>query len=415
MTSVEEALEIVRGAAEAAAAVAPLSRERVALSLSLRRTLAEDVAMDHDVPPFDRATMDGFAVRVADLAAGPAVLRVTARVFAGQDAVPAVRPGEAVAIMTGAPIPDGADAIVPIEATSPAAGPAGAETSVRVPGPLAPGSNVARRAEQAKRGDVVLRAGTRIHPGTVAVLAAAGRTAVPVLARPRVAVIATGDELVPAGDVPGPGRIRDGNGHAIAAQAERAGGVARYDGPVSDDPRALVAAVERGLEADVLCVSGGVSVGEKDHVPAVLERCGVTRLFHRWAVKPGGPLWFGRRGGTLVFGLPGNPAATFVGFEVLAVPALRARAGGAFVPRATRRAVFRGASGKAIPRRRYVPVTLEDAGDGRGLAANPVRWTGSGDPFGLAAAEALAVLPENVAFAASDARVVDVHVLEVAT
>jgi molybdopterin molybdotransferase len=411
MPSVEESLEIVRAAAEAAAAVSPPRRESVALRASLGRTLAEDVAMDHDVPPFARATMDGFAVRAADLAAGTTVLAVTARVTAGRASKVPLRAGEAIAITTGAPLPDGADAVVPVEASSAVAGEPGAETSVRLAGPVERGRNVASRAEQARRGDVVARAGTRVHPGTVGVLAAAGRTSVVVGVRPRVTVIATGDELVPAGLVPGPSQIRDSNGHALVAQVERAGGVASYDGPVGDDRRALASAVERGLEADVLCLTGGVSMGERDFVPAVLEACGVTRLFHRWPVKPGGPLWFGRRGGTLVFGLPGNPAATFVGFEVLVVPALRARAGGPFAARESRRAVFRGASGKAIPRRRYVPVTL--GGEATGLAAKPVRWTGSGDPFGLAAADALAVIPEGAEFGDADAREVDVLVLEV--
>jgi molybdopterin molybdotransferase len=275
---------------------------------------------------------------------------------------------------------------------------------VRVPA-VAAGRNVARRGEQARAGETVVRAGTRVRPATVGVLAVAGKTSVLVAARPRVAVLATGDELVPASEAPGPSRIRDSNGHALVAQVTRAGGVAAYAGPVRDVREALDAAVEEGLEADVLCSTGGVSVGERDLVPDVLAAAGVERVFHRWAVKPGGPLWFGRKGPTLVFGLPGNPAATFVGFEVLVVPALRALAGEPFAPRGTRRATFRGASGKAIPRRRYVPVRLEEEG-GRARAV-PTAWTGSGDPFGLALADALAVLPEGAAFGAEDAVEVD--------
>jgi molybdopterin molybdotransferase len=216
---------------------------------------------------------------------------------------------------------------------------------------------------------------------------------VAVARRPRVAILCTGDELVPAAEDPGERGIRDSNGHALSAQVARAGGAADYRGPVRDDPDAIVAAIAEGLAADLLCVSGGVSVGEKDYVPAALAAAGVERLFHRWAVKPGGPLWAGRRGDTLVFALPGNPVATFVGFEVLVVPALRTRLGLPFRPRATRRARFDGTTGRAIPRRQLLPVALGH--DGSAAVARPVRLTGSGDPFALAAADGLALVPEG--------------------
>ena len=419
MHTVEEALEAVR----AALAGRRTAIETVALDEALGRFLTEDVAMDHDVPPFDRATMDGFAVRAADVAAPDARLTVVDVVHAGRAGTHAVGAGQAVMIMTGAPLPAGADAVVPVEDTSafdaerravirvpPGAGadPGGRVVRMRVAVPA--GHAISKRAEQVAAGTTVARAGTRIHPGVVGVLATAGKVRVAVAARPRVAVVTTGDEVVPAGETPGPSRLRDGNGPALAAQALRAGAVAVRAGPVPDDPRALGAAFARGLDADVLCVSGGVSMGEKDLVPGVLASLGVERVFHRWAVKPGGPLWFGRRGGTLVFGLPGNPAAAFVGFEVLVVPALRALLGAPFAPRETVRARYDGTTGKALPRRLFVPVRR--GAEGATATATPVRWTGSGDPFALATADGLAPVPEGTRIERAGSTEVDVIPLE---
>jgi molybdopterin molybdotransferase len=385
VVSVEEALRIVEGASGA-----PRRRvETVALADALGRVLAEDVLADRDMPPFTRATMDGFALRAADLASAPRSLRVVGRVTAGEVAGVPVGAGEAIAIMTGAPLPDGADAVVPVERVQREAD----GSAVRVPGPLRTGENVSRRGEQVARGDVVLRTDARLGPGEIGVLAASGRATVAVARRPRVAILCTGDELVSASEDPGAHGIRDSNGHALRAQVERAGGVGDYRGPLRDDPAALVSAIEAGLEADVLCLSGGVSAGEKDYVPGALEAAGVERLFHKWAVKPGGPLWMGRRGDVLVFALPGNPVATFVGFEMLVVPALRTRLGLPFRPRRTVRALFDGTTGRAIPRRQLLPVALGQ--EGSRAVARPVRMTGSGDPYALAGADALAVVPEG--------------------
>ena len=389
MLSVEDALRAV-----ASAAGAPrVTTETVPLGAAVGRVLAEDVLLDHDAPPFDRATMDGFAVRSADVVAG-AVLRVAGRVHAGAASRAPLTAGAAVAIMTGAPLPAGADAVVPVERVEVVEGSPGAEVRVRVPAGFTQGRHVARRGEQAARGEVVAAAGTWIHAGTVGVLAAAGRVRVAVAARPRVRILATGDEVVPADRVPGPSQIRDSNGHALAAQCARAGADGRYTGPVPDEPAALRAAVDAALEsAELLCLSGGVSMGDRDHVPRILEEAGVERIFHRWSVKPGGPLWFGRRGDTLVFGLPGNPAATFVGFEVLVVPALRTRLGLPFTPRTMLPAAWSGPPVAPIARRQYVPVDLGLAGPV--LTARAIPWAGSGDLFALGRAAGLAVVPEQ--------------------
>lgn len=395
MVSAEEALSLVARAAEDAAAAAPRRTERVPLAEVLGRTTAEDVVMDHDAPPFDRATMDGFAVRGEDVEAASARLRVVGRVTAGGSSPRAVARGEAVAITTGSPLPPGADTVVPVEDTEIVSGEPGDESAVLVRSHARRGANVALRGEQARAGATVVPAGTVVRPGTVGVLAAAGRASIAVAARLRVAIVATGDELVPAERLPGASHIRDSNGHTLVAQVTSAGGIASYGGPVPDESRALGAAIDAGLSADVLLVTGGVSMGEKDLIPGVFAACGVERVFHRWAVKPGGPLWFGRRGTTLVFGLPGNPAAAFVGFEVLCVPALGRLLGRPFARRRTVRARFEGPPPRAIPRRQFLPATL--ASEGATFVARPVRWTGSGDPFGLALADALAVVPEGAA------------------
>ncbi|MFO0933397.1 MAG: gephyrin-like molybdotransferase Glp [Planctomycetota bacterium] len=392
MHSVVEAQRAVE-----AAAGAPRRRvEHVALADAAGRVLAADVAIDHDVPPFHRATMDGFAVRASDLPGPAAELQVVGPGHAGAARATPLAPGEAVAIMTGAPVPPGADTVVPVERATALDGPRGAATRVRLPGPVRAGDCVARRGEQVAAGDVVARAGATVTPALVGVLAAAGAARVPVAARPTVSIVCTGDELVPADARPGPAAIRDSNGHALAAQARRAGAVATYLGIVRDDREALRAAFEAGLASDVLLVSGGVSLGDRDLVPEVLAACGVAARFHRWAVKPGGPLWFGVRGETLVFGLPGNPAATFVGFELLVAPALAVRLGRPFAPRATVRASFDGRLPAAGPRRQFVPVRLVAAAAGApGLVATPVRSLGSGELFALAAADGVAVVPET--------------------
>jgi molybdopterin molybdotransferase len=257
-----------------------------------------------------------------------------------------------------------------------------------------------------RAGDVVLRAGTRLGPAALGVLAAAGRSEVGVARRPRAAVLGTGDELVPVEARPGPGAIRNSNAATLAAQCRAAGAVPLDLGRVADEEPALRAMVRRGLEADVLLVSGGVSRGDRDLVPAAFLAEGVEPRFHGWAVQPGGPLWFGCAGGTLVFGLPGNPAAAFVGFELLAVPVIRTRLGLPFAPRRFLRARYEGPWGRPGPRRRYRPARLSTTEDGR-LVATAEPWRGSGDPFGLAAGDALAVLPEGRHDPGGD-RVVDV-------
>jgi molybdopterin molybdotransferase len=301
--------------------------------------------------------------------------------------------------MTGAPVPEGADAVVPVEKARFEGG------SVLLPA-SAPEAHVVERGDHVRSGERVLSRGRVVGAGDVGALATAGRASVAVVARPRVAVLGTGSELVDVARRPGPGQIRNSNGFSLLAQAVVHGAEPVALGTVGDDLGALRAAVRRGLAADVLVLSGGVSRGELDLVPGALEAEGVRCAFHRWRVQPGGPLWFGARGGRPVFGLPGNPAASFVGFEILVVPVLRALLGRPFAPRGALRARWEGPWSGPADRRRFRPARLV-CETGGALRAEPVPWKGSGDPFGVARGDVLVVLPEGRTAPGPDRAVVD--------
>lgn len=388
MLSVEEALAVVLRHTPR------LDVQDVALEEALGRVLAADVASDVDLPPFDRAAMDGYAVRAGDAAQAGAVLRVAGQVRAGQFPARGPAPGEAFEIMTGAPLPPGADAVVQVEKTRRLEG-----GRVELLAPAAAGLNVAPLASEVRAGEVVLRAGIVLDPAALAVLAAAGAERVSVGRRPRVAVLATGDELVDARERPGPGQIRDSNTPAIAAQARRAGADVRGLGRVADAPEALTAALAEGLAADLLAVSGGVSEGAYDLVEPALERLGVRKLFERVALKPGAPLVFGVRGATLVFGLPGNPVSSQVTFDLFARPALLAMQGARVLARPRVEVELQGALRNKSGRRAHLPARVRFE-DGR-LRAWPVRSMGSADVRAHAQANALLVLEAERTHAAA--------------
>ena len=286
--------------------------------------LAEDIAADRDSPPYPKALMDGYAVAAADMASGEAELAVLEEVTAGAVPTHEVTAGNCTRIMTGAPLPRGAEAVVQVEHTELSSD--GARVRLNSPG-IAPGVNVMAQGESFRQGEVLLPKGGVISPAQVGLMAEVGRAAVLAVPRPRVAVLATGNELVPPGDVPGPGQIRNSNGPLTAALVRRAGGEPVDLGIARDEPEDLAAKIAEGLSCDLLILSGGVSAGVLDLVPAALAAAGVSEVFHKVDLKPGKPLWFGEREPKLIFGLPGNPVSTLVCFELFARPAIAALAG----------------------------------------------------------------------------------------
>lgn len=380
MIPVDQALEIVL------AHTRPLPAEDVLLDHALGRVLAEDVAADLDLPPFDRAMMDGYALRAEDTSAVPVRLAVTGQLRAGQYPDRDVRAGEAIQIMTGAPLPPGANAVQQVEKTRPLDGGRGVE----VLEPVDPGAHVAPAGCEARAGQTVLERGLVIDPSAVAVLAAAGRGRVRVGRRPAVSIVVTGDELVDVWRVPGRGRIRDSNGPALLAQARWAGADPRLTGPVPDRVDRIAEAVKDGLLADVLVLSGGVSEGAFDLVEEVLARFDVGLQFTKVAIKPGAPLVFGRRGDTLVFGLPGNPVSAQVTFDLFVRPALLRLQGASVVGRPAAEAELESAVRNRSGRRAHVPARVRWEG-GR-LVARPVVTQGSADAVAHARANALVVL-----------------------
>ena len=368
----------------------PLAPQVAALTPSLLgHILAEGVASDIDSPPFDKAMMDGYAVRAADCT-GDVVLRVIEEIAAGMVPTQTLTPGTASRIMTGAPIPPGADAVVKIEAT--AAHPDG----VRIFTSASVDSNRLRRGQEMANGEIVLDIGTLLRPAEFGLLASMGRTTVSVYPAPRVAILSTGSELVEADQTPRGGQIRNSNGPMLLMQTVRAGGEPHYLGIASDDPESLRALLRQGLEYDVLLVSGGVSMGDYDLVPKMLEELGVTAHFHKIKLKPGKPLLFGTRGDTLVFGLPGNPVSSFVCFELIVRAALE-KLRGILTPGPRRWMTPLTANfAHTTDRETYYPANLDPA-----QGVRPVAWFGSADLRGITRANAFIVVPPGEhAFAA---------------
>jgi molybdopterin molybdotransferase len=367
----------------------PLSPETLPLTPAvLGRALAEDVASDLDLPPFDKAMMDGYAVRSGDLRDGKATLAVVEEITAGRTPRQALGQGQAARIMTGAPVPAGADAVVMVEYTQ-----ALEDGRVAIEDkPPKAGQNIMPRGKEMRSGEVVLNAGAVLGPAAFGLLATVGRTEARIVPAPRVAIIATGDELVEAGTKLQSGQIRNSNGPMLVAMVCQAGCRAEYLGIARDDAERLRKLVDDGLQADVLVLSGGVSAGALDLVPGILEQAGVEAHFHRVAMKPGKPVFFGTGPrGTAVFGLPGNPVSSLVCFELFVRPALRCLGGRTeALPPAIRAKLaedFRHRSDRPT----YHPAVLEESADGRGV--QPVAWLGSPDLKALARANALVVFP----------------------
>jgi molybdopterin molybdotransferase len=307
LLSVEEAQRLILERAHA------LEPEDVELARAAGRVTADACRAQVDLPPFPSSAMDGFAVRTADL---PGTLPVTGRVAAGRPASTALAPASAMGIATGGVVPEGADAVVPIEYV------VENDNTVEIDEAPEAGSNVRPRGGDVRRGEVVVEAGVRLGPAQIGALAAAGVAVVRCGRQPRVAVLSTGTELARPGQALEAGQVYEANSTLLAAAVRASGGVAEPLAAVSDEEDEHRRAVERGLAGDVLVTSGGVSVGPHDLVRRVEAGLGVEEVFWRVSVKPGKPVAFGVRGQTLVFGLPGNPVSALVGFELFVKPAL---------------------------------------------------------------------------------------------
>ena len=363
--------------------------ERVGLREALGHYLAEDIRADRDWPPFNRSSVDGFAVFSPDTRSAPDVLEVIEEVAAGTAPTRALAPGQAIKIMTGAPVPAGADCVIMQEQTAiPKPG------FVRFMNTMRSGQNIARRGEDAKTGEIVIQSGTYIGPAEVGVLAAVGCHAVPVRRKPGIAILGSGDEVVEPDAIPGAAQIRNSNSYQLLAQCAAHQLDARYLGIARDDREATRKLIEEGLSnAGVLISTGGVSVGDHDHVGAVLNEQGVEIFFNRVAIKPGKPTTFGRRGETLVFGLPGNPVAALVCFHLLAMTAIRVRMGARDpLPRWIPLPVDGCVKG-AADRTTFLPCKLA-VKDGRTMV-RILEWHGSGHIAALVNADGLFVQKPN--------------------
>ncbi len=369
--------------------IGPLAPVRVALDDCLGLVLAEQVRTPRPGPAFDNSSMDGYAVRSADFAGAdlPVRLAVVDDIAAGSLPAAVIGPGQAARIMTGAPIPEGADCVVPIEDTD-------AGTSVvAVASRPGPGACIRRVGDDYPAGVPALEAGTVISARTIALLASCDRASVLVHPRPRVTVISTGTELVPAGDEVGYGKVVDSNGPLLAAAVRDAGALARRLGPVPDDGAALAAALaQASAGSDLVLTSGGVSMGAYDTVKEVLsDRGGVS--FDKVAMNPGMPQGHGRVDGVPIVTLPGNPVSSYVSFEVFVRPLLRRLQGLPDAPRRERTAVLTADLGSPTGKRQFARGTLAD---GPTLSVTPVGGQGSHIIGGLARADALIVVPEDV-------------------
>jgi molybdopterin molybdotransferase len=389
MIQVAEAIKIILEKA------APLPSEEVLLAEALGRVLAEDVAADTDLPPFDRAQMDGYAVRSEDLRETPARLRVVGEAAAGKGWRGTLRACEAVRIMTGAPLPSGADSVQQVEVTS--------ETEdgrfVTVERATEPGQFYVPRASEIASGERVLTSGEEINAARSAVLAAFGHARVKVRRRPRAAVLATGTELVQVEEMPGEDQIRDSNTYSLAAYARLAGAEVERLPFASDDSALLRREIEEAsARADVLILSGGVSMGRYDFTKDALRALDAELFFERVALRPGKPTVFARLRGshdTLVFGLPGNPVSVSVTFNLFARTALRALQGLSDAAPTEETALLARAAKGTNERTSYLPARLSTDGEGRQFA-EVLKWGGSSDFVAFARATALVIIEAGV-------------------
>lgn len=388
----EQALDVVRSQT-GSPALPPI--EQVPLSQALGRILAEDLYADRDYPPFPRSARDGFAVHSQDAAVAPATLNLAGEVRAGGCFEGALGPGQCVSIMTGAPVPEGADAVVMVEHTR---SEGGRVTLLRA----APESdNIVPKGSEAAAGAKILAQGRMLSAADLAVMASIGAAQPRVFRKPEIAILATGDELVPVEAAPQRHQIRNSNSTLLAAQVTLAGGIPRILPAAPDEEDALRRLIAEGLSSDILLLSGGVSAGKYDFVEKVLADFGAEFYFDGVAIRPGKPLVFGRAKNELFFGLPGNPVSTYVTFHLFARPVIAALGGGRFEP-----PLFYGAKlARAVQRREgltaFIPAWVSRQEEAPVVA--PVSWQGSGDVAALPNANCFIVVhPRRASPAAGD-------------
>jgi molybdopterin molybdotransferase len=373
-----------------AAGVRPTAVENVDLLNASGRILAQTISADRDFPPFRRAMRDGYAVRAADLAQLPATLDVIGEIKAGaapRDMPPSVAVGQAVAIMTGAPAPEGADAVVMVEYTSLK------DDRVTITRSVASGDNVVPAGSEAPRGQALLEPGMRLDYGAIAVAASVGLSTVPVFRRPRVAILSTGDEVVEITARPGPTQIRNSNSFSLAAQVQSAGGIPTMVGIARDDAGHLRSLIGQGLKQDLLLLTGGVSMGKYDLVEQVLGELGAEFIFTGAEIQPGRPVVFGRAQGRYFFGLPGNPVSTMVTFELFARPMLERLEGMSASKLRFLHARLKSEVRTKTGLKRFLPGFL--SGEFEHAEVELAAWHGSGDIAAMARSNCYIVVPPD--------------------
>ncbi len=383
--------EARRAVEEHASQLHPRGRELLGLLDSAGRVLAEPIFADRDFPPFPRAARDGFAVRSADVQNLPATFELTGEIKAGAAHIPDLGPGQAISIMTGGAAPAGADAIVMVEYTS------RSDTSVHVTKAVSSGENIVPAGSEARRGDKLLEPGTRLSYAEIAVAAAVGRSRLLVHSKPRVAVLATGDEVVDVDVPPGPTQIRNSNSYSLAVQIQEAGGDPVLLPIAPDEPTRLRELLAEGLEADLLLIAGGVSMGKYDLVEQVLGELKAEFLFTGALIQPGKPIAFGNvsysesgREGKYFFGLPGNPISTMVTFELFARPLIDALAGATARKLAFVHAKLKEPIKTKTGLKRFLPAIISGEFEQSGVEL--VGWQGSGDIASAARANCFVVV-----------------------
>lgn len=387
MIAVAEAIQIVRQQ------TVPLGTEQIDLPSALGRVLAQEIVADSDLPPFDRAQMDGYAVRAADSLNAPVRLRIVGESAAGKGWHNQIDEGEAVRIMTGAPVPEGADSVQQVELTHELKD----GTVVELLASVETGRSVVKRGAEIRAGEVVLRAGVTINASMMAVLAAFGYAQVEVARKPRVAVLATGSELVGIDEQPAQDQIRDSNNYSIAAYAELAGATVKRFPLTRDETSLLTRQIKEASDnCDVVVTSGGVSMGVYDVTKNALQELNAEIFFERVALRPGKPIVFARLpNGTLMFGLPGNPVSVSVTFNLFTRTALLAMQGVNEPSLKQETVVLARAVKGTMDRESYLPAQLTTNDDGE-LIAFPLKWGGSSDFVSFALTTALVIIPAGV-------------------